>query len=547
MNWIETKQFLDNVAEGLFKKYIGKVDKVGFDFQDNESLAAVMPEAKTFLFTDNTDSWDKDFTYHIDTGYGGVTRLVSRKEFEGNFSKNTEVTALIDKLLQKNNIAIPKESEEYKRFCRQTLEMLYRLDERKASYKKSLISGIEEKIQTQQVSMPSPALPSLTLQGLIEKYCENKISVEKKWNNPVTIRGYKENLNRVIDIFHVIMGRGDFPITSLTKEHSREVRRILSLIPSNLKKKYSDVPAQEIIQKCAQGQLVIPEADRLMASTFNTYANLISGMFSFAHAEEFVEKNYFENLRIAKQIKKSRGAFTDSELERFFNTNLFLKKACETKWAWRYWVPIIMLYSGSRVEEICQLQLNDIYEVKDVLCFHIRSIEDQKTKEKLTNIKNQQSDRIVPVHPILKKIGLINYINSLKNKSESQLFPTLTNKNSKGDAKKYHATISKWFNENDEKHHKSSYIRKCGITDTSKVLYCFRHTVETFLINFEPQIEHDKIDAIMGHKITSTGRKHYGSYDPTTLLRVVSQLDFPKANLPWDTNKEYVNIPLFMS
>lgn len=137
----------------------------------------------------------------------------------------------------------------------------------------------------------------------------------------------------------------------------------------------------------------------------------------------------------------------------------------------------------------------------------------------------------------------MRYIEYLKNSSEERLFPTLKNEDSKGNYKKANPLASKFFNENDKKNDKKSYIAKCGIQDESKVLYCFRHTVETLLINHKQDLEHDKVDALMGHQSKSTGRLHYGSYDPSTLLRIVNVIEYPDAGLPWDVNKQYSKVP----
>jgi len=87
-----------------------------------------------------------------------------------------------------------------------------------------------------------------------------------------------------------------------------------------------------------------------------------------------------------------------------------------------------------------------------------------------------------------------------------------------------------------------SYFTSVGIDKEKRnlVLYSFKHTVETLLINHPDNIEHDKIDTVIGHTVTSMGRKHYGKYKEKTLLAdVVEKVDYPGANLPWDINAGY--------
>lgn len=538
MSWIETKKFFDDVAEQLFQRYVEKVNQVGFDFVDGDTLEKIMPEASTFLAPD-TSGWQH--TIHFDRER---QQMVNRQEFEAECSVRPQVVEFVEGIVEGGKLPLKKGSDEFKKFCRETLEMLYRLDNRKGQYKNQILHGlVATTVPVADVQELKSPLPKMTIRELIEKYCENKISIEKAWANPRTIKGYRENLGRIADIFDYVTKQKNIAVAAMTKEHAREVRRILSIIPVNLKKKFPDLTFKQIIKKCENGEIAQNDAERLQPSTFNTYANLIGGLFKFAQTEDFIKDNNFNNLRVKRQEKQSRSAFTDEELQKFFNSDLFAKKEIQVKWAWRFWVPVIMLYTGARVEEICQLYLDDILEEKGVLCFDICEKRDAETNEKIKSIKNDQSKRSIPVHPKLKVIGLLEYIQWLRTKGEERLFPTLKNKDQKGQYKQINPPVSKWFNEDDLKQHKTSYIKKCGITDASKVLYCFRHTVETVLINHQDEIEHDKIDAVMGHQTRSTGRVHYGSYDSGTLLRVVSKIDYPQACLPWDVDKNYGKIP----
>lgn len=536
MKWGEAKKLFDGVAEKLFQKYVEKVDEVGFDFEDTDTLSTIMPEAKTFI-SPPTPGWEE--AIHWDQNSGEMS---SRADFEAKFHQQPEVTRFVDGIIKQHKLSIQTGDGDYKKFCLQALEMLYRLDKKKNQYKAQHRYGDQPTASIPAVTgAEANDLPKLTIRQLIEKFTDHKINIEKTWANARTVKGYKENLGRIGDIFEYV-AKKKTPVSAMTKEHSRNVRRILSIIPTNLRKKYPDLTFRQIIKKCEKKEIAQLESERMSPNTFNTYANLIIGLFKFALAEDYVKNNHFTNLRVRKQVKKKRSAFTDDELQKFFNTDLFTKKDFQAKWSWRYWVPIMMLYTGSRVEEICQLYLTDIKEENGVLCFHLEEKINPDTGEKITSLKNKQSSRIIPVHQKLKKIGLIKFVQHLKDKGETVLFPTLKNKTKAGHYKQRNTAVSKYFNENNSKQRKTSYINKCGIKDESKVLYCFRHTVETLLINHRDNMENDKIDTLMGHETKSTGRIHYGKYDSATLLRIVKKIDYPKADLPWDTDPDYAKI-----
>ena len=57
--------------------------------------------------------------------------------------------------------------------------------------------------------------------------------------------------------------------------------------------------------------------------------------------------------------------------------------------------------------------------------------------------------------------------------------------------------------------------------------------MEIALINHPSRIEHDIIDALMGHQVKSTGRRYYGIYKVDTRLRELSKIKFPGAKFPW--------------
>ena len=57
-------------------------------------------------------------------------------------------------------------------------------------------------------------------------------------------------------------------------------------------------------------------------------------------------------------------------------------------------MPLIGLYSGLRMGEICGLQLEDIKKIDEVWCFDVNEEQDKR-------LKTVNSKRIVPVHPHL--------------------------------------------------------------------------------------------------------------------------------------------------
>ena len=105
----------------------------------------------------------------------------------------------------------------------------------------------------------------------------------------------------------------------------------------------------------------------------------------------------------------------------------------------RFWIPLIGLFSGLRLNEICQLDLADILLLDGVLCFTITSGTSESQSQK--RVKNLASERIVPVHAELRRCGFENYITERRKNDGAKLFPEL-----KIGSTGYHSkAMSQWF------------------------------------------------------------------------------------------------------
>jgi len=389
---------------------------------------------------------------------------------------------------------------------------------------------------------------SITIDDLVKKFIEHKTKT-KKWKDRTIVGNsqmlyvIKEFLEYAIDIKN--------PMIHLFKtEHAIKFEDEFCKYPRNCKKIFPDKSLNEIMRSIDNTEFA--ETERISTNTYNEYAILLMALFKWAKEDKkgkyLKGENVFIELKKTATASKSYSPFFDDELRLFFNSEMFAKKRFLIKFSWRYWVPIIMLYHGMRVEEVSQLLLKNIAEINSVWCFDIRDELDKEGKIlTTTKIKGQNTgQRFVPIHPKVIEIGLLRYMDYLTRSGEHKLFPSLSNQNKKGEYKSSGGAVSKWFNEDSPKENKVSYFSSVRIEKEKRnlVLYSFKHTVETLLINHPEKIEHDKIDTVIGHTVTSMGRKHYGTYAEETLLAdVVEKVDYPGADLPWDVNEGYNEIP----
>ena len=90
-----------------------------------------------------------------------------------------------------------------------------------------------------------------------------------------------------------------------------------------------------------------------------------------------------------------RDVFVKSDLEKMFCQSKEYSQDAHVH-AHNFWVPLIGLYTGMRLEEICQGYVSDIKEIDGVWCFDVNDDKPDKS------VKTEDR-RLVPIHPFLVK------------------------------------------------------------------------------------------------------------------------------------------------
>lgn len=109
--------------------------------------------------------------------------------------------------------------------------------------------------------------------------------------------------------------------------------------------------------------------------------------------------------------------FTDDELKLLFNSQFYLENTF--KKASQFWLPMLGLYSGARLEELAGLHLASFSTVDD---FPSMRLSDHETTDEG---KNEHAPREVPIHPELIKAGLLDYVELLRAEGHERLFPEI--------------------------------------------------------------------------------------------------------------------------
>jgi integrase len=160
----------------------------------------------------------------------------------------------------------------------------------------------------------------------------------------------------------------------------------------------------------------------------------------------------------ANRSKVDRGPFSKQELACIFapeHTDLIDKPH-------HYWVPILALFTGMRLNEIAQLYVDDVNHHAGVDYVIVSEFYPGQ------KLKTANAPRHIPLHPTLIELGFLDYVKQVEKMGFEHLFPGLDweENSSPGHA------VGKWFNQ--------THLRKtCGIQDAGRVFHSFRHTFAT--------------------------------------------------------------------
>lgn len=286
-----------------------------------------------------------------------------------------------------------------------------------------------------------------------------------------------------------------------------------------------EITREEHDEKLAAGRVA-----RRSPKTVNKHLDYLGGCIKWANKRfGWQLKNSFADNRFSKrELRKTgraRRAMKDAELKTLFETPLFTGCSSESRRSLPgklilkdsfYWVPLVTVYTGARLEEICQLTVADILQVDDSWCIKISAEEDDQ------EVKTEAALRLIPLHPALIKLGLVDRVLALRTAGKRRLFPDLT---AGGRYGRYGYRLTKRW---------THYRKQIGLYAPGKDFHTLRHSFNTHLLNKNVPVVW--MSQIMGHSTSTqtagyavnfeTSSTYYGGAEITALAGAVAQFDF---------------------
>jgi integrase len=248
---------------------------------------------------------------------------------------------------------------------------------------------------------------AITLRKATDAYVADKMTA-KAWSNTTKLE-YVVALQLLLEYF------GDVDLTAFSHLKLKAFRdSVLTKVPSNRTK----MPAYREAKLADLLEMDIPAEDRFSLNSINKYMQRIGGLFVWAHKHTYIPSNFAEGLLFenTRSPQEERAVYTKDNLQAMV---IALADVPRQPRAWRFWSPLIALYTGMRLNEIGQLLVSDIVKIEGVWCIDVNSKGEGK------KVKTKAAKRLIPVHSKLMGLGFLDYVEGLRIQRKARLWPDL--------------------------------------------------------------------------------------------------------------------------
>lgn len=329
-----------------------------------------------------------------------------------------------------------------------------------------------------------------------------------------TITEYKLSIDRFISV------HGDIDVNEITKEHVKQFRDLLRKVPS---RPPNDVRALPISQQAAWAE--DRTIDILSQAAINKNFLGVKAALNHAYNETNILmdphwRNPFDGF--SKKPKRSQNPvkrFTDEQVQLVFSHGLYQPATLE-----KFWIPLVLFFTGARLTEISQLHVNDV-QVAPIPHIVVENLEDEDPAA-AKKLKNESSHRTVPLHSKLLEIGFLDHVAAMRSAGHLHVFPNLPHDKVDGVGDLVSRDFINRFRSYGEIHPAS------GLNTKSLVTHSLRHTFRTNALKLEQQLF---VQIIMGHYVPGVSIEVYGSdaYMMPDLLaeKVMNPIQFPELDI----------------
>ena len=357
----------------------------------------------------------------------------------GKNSGKLDLSKLADLLINEESLNITKGSLEYAEFVETLSDITIDAAENHAQ----VVTGTLDPTPKTPLGKRAYDGKSLsaksgeTIEELFEQYAKIRIAEGRKRDDGIA------QDRMVVNRFAEYVGKVR-SVSSVSVDEARGFRDTLSLLPKGYAKRkdYRGLSIQQVVEKADRDGAV-----RMSDITRDRYISTVSPFFDWLVSEgrDGIQVNPFNGLH-QKTLKGSnpRPSLSLSQQQDIFSSPLFVGFEADRKEHllgderandWRFWLPLIGMFSGARITEVAQLNIDNVVclPVTDIkpgskqqgTAYFFEFKEDRRTGQQTKSKKS----RIVPLHSKLIAIGFMAYVTRQMARSKQdgnhQLFPEL--------------------------------------------------------------------------------------------------------------------------
>ena len=233
------------------------------------------------------------------------------------------------------------------------------------------------------VAAPGGEQAELTLSQAVDMYVR---APERAKNTEKSLKLDRSRLRPLYDILG-----DDRKVSGISRADLRDFVDKLNRLPAHYTKLY---PGMSVLEAIAAGAAA--GKPMLSNTSIERAVQAAKSLFRWLESEEVIAKNPALNLKSPKAARSGRRPYEPAELRSLLTAT---SPVVRGKRDWTYWTARIAMLQGLRLTEPLGLKVGDFFRSGDVLAIRLRPND-------LRRLKNEATERDIPVHPRLIELGL---------------------------------------------------------------------------------------------------------------------------------------------
>ena len=426
---------------------------------------------------------------------------------------------IADNAIVRRGWVLAKGGEDYRNFIGMIAEAVIEafrvtVDKMMGNYSSQSTSAV---VIAGRVGRAAEAKIGESISELFERYAAERAAEKSKRSDTIS------QDRKVIALFAEFVGKGR-SLPSVTAANIRDWKAILSTLPPNYRKMTIFAGKD---QREASIYAIKNGLGGLSPTTVNRHISAVSSLFKWARTNSYAEANPCDGLFFAKAKRpKSRPPFTPAQLNMVLMSPLFtgferdgkeFRPGTRMSSDWRYWIPLIAMFTGARIGEIAQLRVGDVKRQHGAWFLHLRH--DEVTAQ----ITKSGQSRIAPIHSFLRNVGFLAFVRGQRIRAaidgRPELFPDLE----RNDRDQIGAKPSRFWR---------WYLSAIGLKDGGDGIgaHSFRHSIADQLRAAD--YLDDEIEVVLGHnqKTVTSGYGMLAQGSVRRLSAMIEAVRFPGVN-----------------